>query len=169
MSQQPKRFMAASVPRSLRQQRLGHLPFQTIIGSKHQRGADGGNLIYDIIMLPEPEFVRMKTNVGIRQVMGPALKSDASFQPGFVMQDTRTVVAPADAIDQEAFARAHFIKEFGLEEWAEGAPVPKPKTAESILQKVPDAEFKVVSYDETKDKQKVKDLFAESSKPFTKK
>jgi hypothetical protein len=149
--------MAASVPRSLRQTRLGHLPFNTIIGSKHQRGKDGGNLIFDIIMLPEPEFVRMKGQVGVRQVVGPAFKADASFQPGFVMQDTKIVVVPADAVDQYAYAKNHFIKEFGLEEWAEGAPVPKAKPPEYQKEKVADVEFEVVDYDPEKDKQRVKD------------
>ncbi|MBY0429354.1 MAG: hypothetical protein K2Q32_09070 [Alphaproteobacteria bacterium] len=169
MEKQPKRFMAASVPRSLRQQRLGHIPFSCVIGSKHQRGKDGGNLVFDIIMLPEPEFVRMKSNVGIRQVVGPAFKADASFQPGFVMQDTRTVVAPADAIDQEAYAKHHFIKEFGLEEWAEGAPVPKSKPPSPVAKDAVDVDYTVVGYDETKDKQNIKDEFADGSKPFGKK
>lgn len=152
-----KRYMAASVPRSLRQQRLGHLPASSIIGSKHQRGKDGGNIIYDIIMLPEPQFVRMKGNVGMQQVANPGLRAGADFQPGFVMQDTKTVTAPDDALDAEAFARTHFIKEFGLEEWAEGAPVPKSKPPEYVKEKVADVEFQVVDYDPAKDKQRAKD------------
>ena len=154
MEQQPKRYMAASVPRSLRQQRLGHLPASTIIGSKHVRGKDGGNMIHDIIMLPEPQFVRMKGNVGMQQVANPGLRAGSDFQPGFVMQDTKTVTAPVDAVDQEAFARAHFIKEFGLEEWAEAAPVPKAKPPSPATQNAVEIDYTVVGYDETKDKQK---------------
>lgn len=152
-----RRYMAGSVPRSLRQSRLGHIPFSSVIGSKHQRGKYGGNLVFDIIMLPEPEFVRMKGTVGVRQVVGPAFKADASFQPGFVIQDQRFVVVPEDALDQEAYARTHFIKEFGLEEWAEGAPVPKSKPPEYVKEKVQEAEFTVVDYDPAKDKQRAKD------------
>lgn len=154
MDKQPKRFIAASVPRSLRQQRLGHLPASAIIGSKHQRGKDGGNLVYDIVMLPEPQFVRMKSNVGMQQVVSPGLRAGSDFQPSFVMQDTKTVTVPADAVDQEAFARNHFIKEFGLEEWAEGAPVPKSKPLSPDASTVVDVDYTVVGYDKSQDKQK---------------
>ncbi|MDX1923591.1 MAG: hypothetical protein SFW65_10745 [Alphaproteobacteria bacterium] len=149
--------MAGSVPRSLRQSRLGHIPFSCVIGSKHQRGKDGGNLVFDIIMLPEPEFNRMKGTVGVRQVVGPAFKADASFQPGFVIQDQRFIVVPEDAVSPEAYARAHFIKEFGLEEWAESAPVPKSNPPEYVKQPITDVEYKVVDYDPAKDKQRIKD------------
>ncbi len=151
-----KRYMAASVPRSLRQQRLGHLPSSSIIGSKHQRGKDGGNLVHDVIMLPEPQFVRMKGNVGMQQVANPGLRAGADFQPGFVMQDTKTVTVPPDALHPEAFARAYFIKEFGLEEWAEGAPVPKSKPHE-FVKEAKEVEFTVVDYDPAIDKQRAKD------------
>lgn len=156
MEQLPKRFMAASVPRSLRQQRLGHLPASSIIGSKHQRGKDGGNLVHDIIMLPEPQFVRMKGNVGMQQVVSPGLRAGSDFQPSFVMQDTKTVTVPADAVDQEAFARHYFIKEFGLEEWADAAPLPSTKPSPA-KQTAIDVDYTVVGYDKSKDKQTGKD------------
>lgn len=116
MNQTAKKFVAASVPRSIRQQRLSHLPLSCIVGSHFIQGADGSNLVFDVIMLPPPEFQRIRTGVGIRQVLGPAFNVTNAFQPGFVMQDTKEVVVPADIPNQEAFAKAYFIKAFGLED-----------------------------------------------------
>lgn len=107
-----KKYMAASVPRSVRQQRLGYLPAKCIIGSRVLKGNGGANLYYDVVMLPEPEFVRMRTSMGLQitqaPTMGGALSSAAT------LADTKHVVVPEEESDAEAYARNHFIAAFGL-------------------------------------------------------
>ena len=106
--------MAASVPRFLRQTRLGYLPLNCIIGSHTTQGAGGSNLFFDLIMLPVPEFTRMRSNVGLQHVIAPALKAGPSFTPSFVLSNTREVVVPEDEPDPEAFAKNYFLVAFGL-------------------------------------------------------
>jgi hypothetical protein len=110
----PKKYMAASVPRFLRQTSLGYLPLQCVIGSRLVKGAAGANLFFDIIMLPVNEFQRMKNNVGLQHVIAPALKAGPAFKAGFVCADTKEVVVPADEPDPEGYARNYFMLEFGL-------------------------------------------------------
>jgi hypothetical protein len=127
--------MAASVPRFLRQTKLGYLPFSSIVGSRLLKGDGGINMYFDIVMLPPPEFQRMKTNVGLRHVMAPALKSDASFQPGFILTDAKTVMVPEDEPDPEGYAKLQFMIMFGLIE-----PEP-PKPSEPLPSKNEDKSF----------------------------
>ncbi len=113
---QAKKYMAASVPRFLRQTRLGYLPLQCVIGSRLVKGDGGANLFFDIVMLPVNEFQRMRTNVGLQHVIAPALKAGPTFSPGFVLADAKQVIVPPDEPDPEGFARSHFLKLFGLSE-----------------------------------------------------
>jgi hypothetical protein len=106
--------MAASVPRFLRQTKLGYLPLKCIVGSRLLRGDGGANLYFDIIMLPVPEFVRMRTNVGLQHVLAPALKAGPTFNPGYVLADTKQVIVPENEPDPEAYAKSHFLTMFGL-------------------------------------------------------
>lgn len=109
-----KRYMAGSIPRFLRQTKLGYLPLNCLIGSRVIHGERGNNLVLDVIMLPAPEFQRMKSNIGLEHVLAPSLKMDATFKPGFVIVDKKEVAVPAGEPDPEAYAREYFMKEFGL-------------------------------------------------------
>jgi hypothetical protein len=106
--------MAASVPRFLRQSKLGYLPINYIVGSRLIKGDGGVNLYFDIVMLPAQEFQRMKTNVGLQHVAAPALKAGPTFQPGVVLSDVKTVIVPEDEPDPEACAKFQFMILFGL-------------------------------------------------------
>lgn len=87
---------------------------QCLIGNRHIRGNDGSNLVFDIVMLPEPEFKRMRMNVGVNHVVAPALKAGPAFQPGFVLADAKHVVVPTDESNPEEYARNYFLLAFGL-------------------------------------------------------
>lgn len=110
----PKVFMAASVPRFLRQTRLGHLPLNNIIGSRITQGDGGANLVFDVVMVPVNEFQRIKNGVGLQHIAAPALKAGPAFMPSFMLTDAKKVVVPASEPDPEAFARHYFLKEFRL-------------------------------------------------------
>jgi hypothetical protein len=110
----PKTYMAASVPRSIRQSRLGYVPLQCILGSRYVKGGDGSNLVYDIVMLPAPEFQRMRMNVGLQNVITPGPKIGPNFQPVYVLADAKHVTVPADEPDPENYAKDYFKKIFGL-------------------------------------------------------
>ena len=110
----PKQYMAGSVPRFLRQTKLGYLPMNSLVGSRSIKGDGGVNLVLDIIMLPVPEFQRMKTNVGLQHVLAPGLKADASFNPTYIIADAKHVTVPPDEPAPENFARHYFMIEFGL-------------------------------------------------------
>jgi hypothetical protein len=46
--------------------------------------------------------------------MAPAFKADASFNPVFLLTDTKQVIVPDDEPDPENFAKNHFLMLFGL-------------------------------------------------------
>jgi hypothetical protein len=109
-----RRYMAASVPRFLRQSRLGYLPLDCIIGSHITRGDKGNNLYFDVIMLPPREFQRMRHNVGLQYIITPHLQMGSTFNPCFILTDTREVTIPADEPDPLHYARKYFLEKFGL-------------------------------------------------------
>ena len=108
------KYMAAPVPRFLRFSRLAYLPPSCVIGSRLTRGDAGNNLYFDIIMLPVNEFTRMKSNVGLQHIIAPALKAGPTFNPGFVLSETREVVVPDDEPDPEVYAKKYFLGIFGV-------------------------------------------------------
>ncbi len=109
-----KRYMAGSIPRFLRQTKLGYLPLNCLLGSRIQRGNEGVNLIYDFVMLTIPEFQRVKSNIGLQHVLAPALKIDTTFSPGFVITDAKTCIVQLKETDPEGYARSYFLMQFGL-------------------------------------------------------
>jgi hypothetical protein len=112
---QGRKYMAGTVPRFLRQTRLGHLKLNCVIGSRLIVGSTGNNLYYDIIMLPAQEFARMKTNVGLQHMNAPvAQPGGASFAPGFVVTDAQEVTVPSNESDPDIFARLYFLEKFNL-------------------------------------------------------
>jgi len=117
----PRKYMAGSVPRSLRLTRSGLFPPNCIIGSIVMKGASNRkgeattNIIRDVVMMPLQAFARMKTNIGVNLVLSPALKmGGADFAPGYVFTDIREFVVPADEPDPDTFAKNYFLKKFGL-------------------------------------------------------
>lgn len=109
-----RKFVAASVPRYLRQTKLGYLPLDCVIGSHSVVNASGARLVYDVIMLPVKEFMRMRANIGLRHAATPKLELDGVFQPAFVLADRHTVTVPAGHKEPQAFARDYFIRHFRL-------------------------------------------------------
>ena len=107
-------YYAASVPRFLRETRLGYLPLNCVIGSKITRGAAGSNLVFDIVMLQDQQFQRMRQNVGLQHVASPALQMGGGFSPGFVLADAKKIVVPAGEADPQGYARQYFMVQFGL-------------------------------------------------------
>jgi hypothetical protein len=110
----PKKYMAAAIPRHVRQSRLAYLPLDCIIGSRVTRGDNDENLIFDIVMLPAKEFQRAKLYVGLQYEAAPALTPDSGFEPGYVVPNVKTVTVPAGETNPEAYARNHFMIEFDL-------------------------------------------------------
>ena len=106
-------YMAAPVPRSIRQTRLGHLPLDCVIGTRATKADNGANIIFDIIMLPVPAFQRMRMNVGMQQVVAPTLNMGSAAGGGYVLIDVKQITTPADEPDPQAFATAYFLKAFG--------------------------------------------------------
>ena len=108
-------YMAASVPRYLRQTKLGYLPVDSIIGTHFTKSLQGANLVFDVIMLPVPQFQRMRMNVGSQFVAAPTPSpGGAAFSPVFVLANAKQVVVPPDEPDPKTFAKNYFLKEFGL-------------------------------------------------------
>jgi hypothetical protein len=106
--------MAASVPRFLRQARLAYLPLDCVIGSRAIEGDNGENLIFDVIVLPEKQFQRMKTYVGLQNELTPVLAAGPIFEPSFILTDTKTIAVPEDESNAQSYARNHFMIEFDL-------------------------------------------------------
>lgn len=106
-------YMAAAVPRAMRQSRLGYLPLNCVLGSQSSKGPNGDNRIFDIIMLPAKEFMRMKSYIGLQHLMAPELKM-GSFQPGFVLRNVKSVTVPQGEDAPEDYARARLMEQFGV-------------------------------------------------------
>lgn len=109
----PQTFLAASVPRYLRQTKLGYLPLNSVIGTRVMpNGAGGTSLIYDVIMLPEREFQRMRLNIGLQHVATPNLRMGGGFDAAFVPTDTKRVLVQPDDRNPLATARTYLVQEF---------------------------------------------------------
>jgi hypothetical protein len=111
-------YIAASVPRFLRQTKLAYLPPEKIIGTHYTECSQGGKLVYDVIMLSPQQFSRMKAGIGMQLAPAPTptpLPNNGALFPGFVVSDAKRLVVPETEPDPESFARAYFLKEFGLD------------------------------------------------------
>jgi hypothetical protein len=109
----PKTYLAASVPRYLRQTRLGYLPLHSLIGVRVIRNLAGvASQIFDVIMLSQGEFQRMRMNVSLQHIASPALKMGGGIDAVFVLTDTKQVVVQADDPNPMATARKFLVQEF---------------------------------------------------------
>ncbi len=106
-----KKYLAASIPRSVRAARLSYLPRATIIGSHVTKREKDLNLIFDVIMLPEDQFLRARSWLSVPELVNAQLSRD-SFAPPYVLQNVHEVIVPAGQADPEGFAAAHFKKIF---------------------------------------------------------
>ena len=109
-----RRYMAASIPRFMRTARLSHLRLDCVIGCWFVKRERDLNLVYDVIMLPEREFIRARAHLGTPNVLAPMLQL-GSYTPSYVPLDVKFVNVPPDEPDPETFARNYFREEFGKE------------------------------------------------------
>lgn len=113
------RFFAASVPRYIRNSRLFYLPRAAIIGSRLVQNKSGG-LVYDIIMLPESEFIRAKLLLSLVNAQSNSVDLTMSkITPAYNPVDAKNVTIPPHERDPYNFARDYFIREFKLERLAD--------------------------------------------------
>jgi hypothetical protein len=110
------RFFAASVPRYIRNSRLFYLPRAAIIGSRLVQNKSGG-LVYDIIMLPESEFIRAKLLLSLVNAQSNSVDLTMSkITPAYNPVDAKNVIIPPHERDPYNFARDYFMREFKLEQ-----------------------------------------------------
>ena len=76
------------------------------------KGNGGVNLYYDVVMLPELEFVRMKSNIGLQVSQAP--KMGTAPQSVFTLSDARYVSVPEEESNPVSYAKNHFMAVFGL-------------------------------------------------------
>lgn len=106
-------YMAAPVPRNIRQKRMSNLPLDCVIGYRATKDDSGYNIVFDIVMLPVREFHRVKLLAGLQYSPTPTPSPRANaVGSAYVLTNVKTITAPDDATDAKAFAKAHFIKEF---------------------------------------------------------
>lgn len=111
-----KKYIASSVPRYLRQTKMGSLPINCIIGS-YGHGEGDTRLIFDIIMLPAQSFQRVRNSMGAQLDLTLTPRPGGSaFMPSFIPKDAKEVTVPEGEGDPETYARDYFIKLFGLNE-----------------------------------------------------
>lgn len=126
----PRVFLAASVPRHIRQSRLSYLPLSCVIGSRVYQ-TDGGGVAFDVIMLPPQQFQRMQAYISLQHVIAPMPEMSGSHQPVYTLRDTKQVSVPDGEADAEGFARAYFLKEFGFSTSAPPAHSPELAASEN--------------------------------------
>ncbi|MGB4100836.1 MAG: J domain-containing protein [Alphaproteobacteria bacterium] len=108
------RYCAASVPRYIRNARLFYLGIHAVIGSRLVQNNSGG-LVYDIIMLPEQEFMRAKLLLSLP--VGETSSVDLSptkITPAYNPMDAKCVTIPPGTHDPYHYARNWFMEKFGL-------------------------------------------------------
>ena len=110
---QPKKYFAASVPRSVRTTRLSYLPPSAVIGCWFIKTENQLNFIYDVIMLADVQFARAKSYLATPETAIPSLHH-GKFSPPYTLTDLKEVVVPTDEPDPHAFAKAHFMLQFDL-------------------------------------------------------
>jgi hypothetical protein len=75
---------------------------------------DGSFFIYDIIMLPEREFLRARMHLSTPDIANPALQR-GHFAPTYIPKDIKMVMVPEGEAYPELFARDYLLREFGVE------------------------------------------------------
>lgn len=106
------KFLAASVPRSVRTARLGHLRTDAIIGVWYIQNPGGGNQVFDVIMQEESEFMRTKTHLATPN-MNAAMQQGQANAP-YVLKDIKQIELSENDSDPLQKAVIHFRKEFKI-------------------------------------------------------
>jgi len=107
-----KIYIASAIPRFIRTTRLGYIPLKYVLGSRLVGDSKNATLIYDIIMLPEPEFTRARRHAGMQHVLAPTPHIGATMPVGVLPSDIKQVTVPENEPDAEGFARAYFMKAY---------------------------------------------------------
>ncbi len=110
---QPKKYFAASVPRTVRTARLSYLPPSAVIGCWFIKAENQLNFVYDVIMLADVQFARARSYLAAPETAIPSLQY-GKFSPPYTLTDLKVVVVPADELDPHAFAKTHFMLQFDL-------------------------------------------------------
>lgn len=108
------KYVAASIPRFIRTARLSHVPVNCVIASWHIPQENDINFIYDIVMLPEREFLRARMHMATPDSVNPAYQR-GRFSPTYIPRDVKTVTVPDGEANPAQYARDYFLKEFGRE------------------------------------------------------
>jgi hypothetical protein len=108
-----QKYMAASILRSIRQSRLGHLPRHVVIGSIAIERKNDLNVIYDVIMLPAAQFMRARSHLA---APAPSMHlNPGEFSPPYIPHHVKEFMVPSGAPYAEKTAQEHFKKEFGID------------------------------------------------------
>ncbi len=107
------KFLAASVPRSVRAARLGHLRTDAILGMWHIPNPGGGFQVFDVIMQAEADFVRTKGQLAT-PAMGASLQQGQTNAP-YILKDIKQFDVPDGTPNPAQTAAAHFRAEFKLQ------------------------------------------------------
>ena len=109
----PTKYLAASVPRSVRTARLSYLPPNAIIGCWFTQIENQLNFIYDVVMLPEVQFTRAKSYLAAPETAIPSLQY-GKFSPPYILTDLKTVTVPPEESDPYLYAKTYFLLQFDL-------------------------------------------------------
>jgi hypothetical protein len=111
--QPPQKYMAAFVPRFIRSTRLSYIPINNVIGSKMLKNERNMPMVFDLIMLPEMPFMRMKLRLSTEDMASTSL-SKGNMPSAFSLKNIFEIVIPSTEKNADAFAKAHFLKEADL-------------------------------------------------------
>ena|ERR1700722_5976278 len=107
-------FLAASIPRFVRTAQLSHLRIGAIIGSWAIENKNDLNLVFDVIMLPKHDFMRMRAQLSTPFISSPALSRSGTLG-SYIPKDIKQIdISPLERHPHRA-AALHFIREFGLD------------------------------------------------------
>jgi len=112
--QRARRFVAAAIPRDIRQQRLPFLNRDAIIGVQASTTSSSLKDYVDIIMLPEEHYARAKSYLATPGMIF-SMRFGSADTP-FVPRNVWMVRVPDDIEDVQAYARNYFLEKFGLKE-----------------------------------------------------
>ena len=105
------KYLATSVPRSVRSSRLGHLRTDAIIGTWHIPNPAGGFQVFDVLMQGEADFIRTKNLLGAPSA-NPSMPGQ--MHPPYVLKDIRQLDVPESDPNPQQTAAAHFRAEFKI-------------------------------------------------------
>jgi hypothetical protein len=106
----PIKYMAASIPRFIRNARLFYLGRDAIIGSR-MVGSPG--MVYDVIMLSQREFMRARLRLSM-EGYGIQELTMSKLTPPYIPMDVKEITVPPEEADPETFAKMYFWKEYGI-------------------------------------------------------